>query len=185
VAVLATSKVEEDVHNGDHQQRVAYLACAIAEEMGLSEPQICGIRMAALLHDVGKLLLRPEVLDKPTRLTEIEYGMIRAHPETGYNICRAIGLPLGVADTVLQHHERLDGSGYPQGLSGEDIVQGARVLAVADVVEAMRSERPYRPAHSVDEALEQIAQESGSLFDSEVVDACLRLVHEGRWTLAF
>ncbi len=172
--------VVKDVHIGDHQQRVADLACVIADRMGLPQRRVCGIRIAALMHDVGKLWLRSEVLNKPTELTEIEFGIIRAHAEAGYRVCMAMGFPLPVAQMVLQHHERLDGSGYPQGISGEDIVLGARVLAVADVIGAMTSARPYRAAHSVDEALEEVTQNRGTLYDPEVVDASLQLFAEGR-----
>jgi HD-GYP domain-containing protein (c-di-GMP phosphodiesterase class II) len=178
--VVAMADGGKDVHIGDHQQRVADLACVIADEMGLAQTRVCGIRIAALVHDVGKLWLRSEVLDKPTELTEIEFGIIRAHAEAGYRTCMTMAFPLPVAQMVLQHHERMDGSGYPQGLSGEDIVLGARILAVADVIGAMTSERPYRPAHSVDEALEQVVQNRGTLYDPEVVDACLQLSGEGR-----
>lgn len=172
--------MRNDFGNGDHEQRVADLTCVIAEEFGLGEMQICGICMTALLHDIGKIWLRPELLRKPTRLTDVEFGIIRAHPETGYNICKAMGLPLAVAQAVLQHHERIDGSGYPQGLRGEDIALWARILAVADVVEAMTSQRPYRAAHPIEGAVEEIAQNSGSLYDPTVVDVCLELFNSGR-----
>ena len=182
--VLAMTKVENDVDTDHHQRRVADLAGAIAEEMGLAETQICAIRMAALVHDIGKAWLRAEVLEKPTKLSQVEFGIVRAHAETGYNVCRAIMFPSPVAQMVLQHHERMDGSGYPQGLLGEDIVLGARILAVADVVEAMASQRPYRPAYSVAEALNEIVENRGTLYDSEVVDVCVGLFHERRLTLA-
>jgi putative nucleotidyltransferase with HDIG domain len=172
--------VGNGVCNGQHQQRVAYLARVMAKELGLREMQICGIYMTALLHDIGKVCLRPEVLSKSTELTDIEFGIIRAHPETGYNICRAMGLPSAVAQAVLQHHERINGSGYPQGLRGEDITLWARILAVADVVEAMTSQRPYRPAYRIEEAVEEITQHNGSLYDAKVVDACLKLFDSGR-----
>ena len=176
--VLPMTKLENDVNTDHHQRRVADVAGAIAEEMGLEETQVCAIRMAALIHDIGKIWLRAEVLSKPTRLTEIEFGIVRAHAEAGYNVCRAIRFPSSIAQMVLQHHERMDGSGYPRGLLGEHIALGARILAVADVVEAMASKRPYRPARSVDEALGEIAQNRSTLYDPEVVDACLKLFDE-------
>ena len=168
--------------NGHHHQQVADLARVIAEEMGLREIQVCGICMTALLHDIGKVWLRPEVLSKPTPLTDMEFGIIRSHPETGYTICKAMGLPPSVAKAVLQHHERMDGSGYPQGLRGEDITLWARILAVADVVAAMTSQRPYRPAYTIDEAVKEVARNKGSLYDPKAVDACLKLFDSGRLT---
>jgi len=167
-----------DPYTAGHQRRVADLARAIANEMGLPQEQIDGIRMAGLIHDLGKINVPAEILSKPTRLTEFERGMIQTHPQVGYDILKTIDFPWPVAQIVLQHHERMDGSGYPQGLSGEEIMLEARVLAVADVVEAMASFRPYRPAHGIDKALEEISQNRGALYDAEAVDACLKLFTE-------
>ena len=167
-----------DLYTANHQRGVAQLACAIAREMGLPEEQIEGIRVAALIHDLGKLNVPLEVLSKPTELSELERGMIRAHPQVGYDVLKTVEFPWPVAQTVLQHHERLDGSGYPQGLSGEKIILEARILAVADVVKAMSSLRPHRPARGLDKALEEISENRGFLYDPEVVDACLKLFTE-------
>jgi putative nucleotidyltransferase with HDIG domain len=169
---------EEDLLIADHQQRVADFAREIAEEMGLAATQTSAICMAALIHDIGKIWLRGEVLSKPSSLSEIEFGIVRAHPETGYKMCNAMRFPSAVGQMVLQHHERMNGSGYPQGLAWEGIVLGARILAVADVVEAMASPRPYRPAYSLDEALGEIMRQRSILYDPEVVDACLEVFHE-------
>ena len=178
IAVL-TSVVEiRDPYTAGHQQRVAELACAIANDLGLAEEHIEGIRMAGLIHDLGKINVPAEILSKPSRLNDFEWGMIKMHPQVGYDILKTVEFPWPVAQTVLQHHERLDGSGYPQGLTGKDILMKARILAVADVVEAMASFRPYRPARGLDKALEEISQNRGILYDAEVVDACLKLFTE-------
>jgi len=169
----------KDPYTAGHQRRVTQLACAIAREMGLAEEQIEGIRMAGLVHDIGKMTIPAEILSNPGRLNDLQYGLIRAHPQVGHDILRqAIEFPWPLAGIVLQHHERMDGSGYPAGLSGEEIMLEARVLAVADVVEAMASHRPYRPARGVDMALEEISKNRGILYDPEVVDACLQLFTE-------
>jgi HD-GYP domain-containing protein (c-di-GMP phosphodiesterase class II) len=146
--------------------------------MGLAEDRIQGIRMAGLVHDIGKIHVPIEILSKPTELTEIEMRMIRAHPQTGYDILCTVEFPWPVADMVLEHHERLDGSGYPQRLEEKEILLEAKILAVADVVEAMASDRPYRPAHGLEEALAEISEHSGTLYDADVVDACLSLFRE-------
>ena len=144
-----------DPYTAGHQQRVAKLACAIAQEMGFSEERVEKIRMAALIHDVGKIHIPAEILSKPGRLTETEFSLVKAHPQVAYDILKTVEFPWPVCRAVLQHHERLNGSGYPQGLSGKDILLGARILAVADVVEAMSSHRPYRPSLGIDKALER------------------------------
>jgi len=165
-----------DPYTAGHQRRVAELARAIAKEMGLSEWQMMGIHVAGLLHDVGKVAVPSEILSKPGKITENEFSIIRNHCQVGYEILQRIEFPWPVTKAILQHHERLDGSGYPQGLSGEEIVLEARILGVADVVEAMSSHRPYRPALGLDCALQEISQASGILYDTEVVDACLALL---------
>jgi PAS domain S-box-containing protein len=172
-----------DPYTAGHQRRGTQLACAIAREMGLSEEQIEGLRMAGLIHDIGKISVPAEVLSKPGPLTELEFGMIKTHTQVGHDLLNGmIDFPWPVAQIVLQHHERMDGSGYPQGLSGEEIMLEARILAVADVVEAMASHRPYRPARGLDKALEEVSRKRGILYDPKVVDACLKLFTEKGFT---
>ena len=179
VHVLVSAIEMRDPYTAGHQRRVTQLVCAIAKEMGLLEKQIEGIRMAGLIHDLGKINVPAEILSKPGPLTEIEFGLIKMHPQVGHDILSgAIDFPWPVAQIVLQHHERTDGSGYPQGLSGEEIILEARVLGVADVVEAMASYRPYRSALGINKALEEISGNRGVLYDPEVVDACLKLFTE-------
>jgi putative nucleotidyltransferase with HDIG domain len=180
-ALVSTIEIR-DPYTAGHQRQVTQLACAIAEEMGFPEEQIEGLRMAGLIHDIGKISIPAEILSKPVQLNELEWGMIKAHPQVGYDILKTTDFPWPVAQIVLQHHERMDGSGYPRGLSGEEIILEARILGVADVVEAMASFRPYRPARGIDEALEEISQNRGVLYDSQVVDACLKLFAETGFT---
>jgi PAS domain S-box-containing protein len=176
VNVLVSVVEIRDPYTAGHQRRVTQLACAIAKEMGLSEGQIGGIRMAGLIHDIGKINVPAEILSKPGPLTELEYGLIKMHPQVGYDILNGtIEFPWPVAQIILQHHERMDGSGYPQRLSGEDILLEARILGVADVIEAMASHRPYRSALGIDKALEETSQNKGVLYDPEVVDVCSKL----------
>jgi putative nucleotidyltransferase with HDIG domain len=178
VNALASTVEMKDQYTAGHQPRVTKLACAIAEEMGLSTEQIEGIRMAASIHDIGKIMVPAEILNKPGPLSEIQYEMIKMHPRAGYDILKGLKLPWPLADIILQHHERQDGSGYPQGLSGEEIMVEARILSVANVVEAMNAHRPYRPAYDIKEALAEISQNRGTFYDAAVVDACLRLFTE-------
>jgi len=178
VNTLVSTIEMRDPYTAGHQRRVTQLACAIANEMGLPQEQSEGIRMAGLIHDLGKITIPAEVLSKPIQLNDFEWGMIKMHPRVGYDVLKEIEFPWPLAPIVLQHHERMDGSGYPRGLSGEDILMEARILAVADVVEAMASRRPYRPALGIDKALDEISQNRGVLYDSEVVDVCLRLFTE-------
>jgi PAS domain S-box-containing protein/putative nucleotidyltransferase with HDIG domain len=182
VHVLVSAIEMRDPYTAGHQRRVTQLACAIAREMGLPEEQIEGIRMAGLIHDLGKMNIPAEILSKPGQLTDLEFGLIQMHPQTGYDVLKTIEFPWTVAQIVLQHHERLDGSGYPQELSGEEIILEAKILGVADVVEAMASHRPYRSAQGIDKALEEISQNRGVLYDPGVVDACLKLFI-GLWGL--
>jgi PAS domain S-box-containing protein/putative nucleotidyltransferase with HDIG domain len=168
-----------DRYTAGHQQRVTELACAIAEAMGLSSEQVQAVHVGGLLHDVGKILLPTEILTKPGRLNEIEFAMIRTHPKAGHNILKSIEFPWPIAKMVLQHHERVNGSGYPDGVRGEEILMEARILAVADVVEAMSSHRPYRPALGLDKALDEITRNRGVLYDPLVADACVRVFMEG------
>lgn len=167
-----------DPYTAGHQRRVANLAQAISRGMGLTEDQIEGIRMSALVHDVGKMAIPAEILSKPGILDEDEFALIKKHPQAGYDILKEIEFPWPIAKIVLQHHERMDGSGYPQGLSGEEILIEARILCVSDVVEAMVSHRPYRPALSIAKALEELNRKEGELYDPEVVRACLKLFED-------
>ena len=181
VHALAAAIESRDPYTAGHQRRVAQLACAIAKELDLSSDQIRAIQMAADVHDIGKVSVPAEILSKPGQLTEPEFDLIKTHPQVAYDILKQIDFPWPIAEIVLQHHERLDGSGYPNGLKGTDILLEARILAVADVVEAMSSHRPYRPAFSVEKALEEISKNRGTLYDSQVVDACLRLFREKKF----
>lgn len=178
VGALSSAVEKRDPYTAGHQRRVALLACSIAREIGWSEKQIEGIRVSALLHDIGKIYVPAEILTKPGVLSEAEMGIIRVHPQAGYDILKMIEFPWPVAPITLQHHERMDGSGYPSGLKSPALILEARILAVADVVEAMCSHRPYRPARGVDEALKEISRNRGILYDGQVVDACLRLFSE-------
>lgn len=173
---LAAAVETRDPYTAGHQRRVADLASAVAMELGLSEHQTRGVHMAGLIHDVGKIHIPAEILSKPTRLTEVEWSLVKTHPQVGHDILKSIEFPWPVAQIVLQHHERIDGSGYPVGLSGEDILREARILAVADVVEAMVSHRPYRPARTLEEALQEIEENRGTLYEAHSVDACLRVI---------
>lgn len=167
-----------DPYTAGHQTRVADLAKAIAREMGMSEDAIEGIGMAGILHDLGKIYVPSEILNKPGKLRDIEFELIKYHSEVAYNILKSIEFPWPIASIILQHHERLDGSGYPGKLKGDAIMLEARILCVADVVEAMASHRPYRPALGLDRALEEISRYKGEYFDKNVVEACLRLFQE-------
>ncbi len=178
VEALISTTERRDPYTAGHQRRVTQLACAIAEEMNLHKEQIEGIRVAGSLHDIGKIYVPAEILSKPGRITDIEFSLIKIHPQVGQEILRAVNFPWPVAEIVLQHQERLDGSGYPAGLKGEEVLLEAKVLAVADVVEAMSSHRPYRPTRGIDRALEEILQNRGVRYEAEVVDACLKLFTE-------
>ena len=175
VHVLATAVEMRDPYTAGHQRRVAVLASAIAGKMSLPKEQRKGLRLAAIIHDIGKIYVPAEILSRPGSLTDIEFGLIKIHPQAGYDLLKPIEFPWPVAQIVLQHHERIDGSGFPQGLKGEDILLEARILAVADVVEAMSSHRPYRPAHGIESTLEEISQNKGVLYDPRVADACLEV----------
>jgi len=173
IQVISSTVGMRDPYNAGHQHRVTNLARVIATEMGLLEDKIDAIRMAGIIHDLGKIVVPVEILSKPGRITEHEFGIIESHPQVGYDILKGIKFPWPITQIVYQHHERMDGSGYPQGLSGDEIILEARIIAVADVVEAMASHRPYRPALGIDTALEEISQNRGTLYDPDVVDACL------------
>jgi len=174
------SKIVEakDPYTAGHQQRVSQLTIAIAKELNFSEDKIEGIRIASLIHDIGKIGLPTEILSKPTKLSDIEFSLIKEHSQIGYDILKFIDFSYPVANIVLQHHERLNGSGYPHHLKGDEVLLEARIIGVADVVEAMSSHRPYRPALGIDKALEEILKNRGILYDPEAVDACLKLFKE-------
>lgn len=178
VSVLSAVAESRDPYTAGHQRRVAELAVAIARELMFREEKVKAIDLAAQLHDIGKINVPTEILSKPGVLSELEMDIIRTHPRTGYEILKDIDLPWNLAEIILQHHERLDGSGYPRGLKGESILSEARIIAVADVVEAMSSHRPYRPARGVELALAEIESHSGTLYDRAAVRACLFLFRE-------
>ena len=178
INAMALMSEVRDPYTAGHQRRVTNLATAIAREMGLPEPRIDGIQMAGIIHDLGKISVPSEILSKPGNLSELEFNIIKPHSRIGYDILKTIEFPWPVAEIVLQHHERMDGSGYPQGLSGKDILLEARILGVADLVEAMGAKRPYRPVLGIDKALAEISENRGVLYDAAVVDACLRLFTE-------
>ncbi|HER23632.1 MAG TPA: HD domain-containing protein, partial [Candidatus Atribacteria bacterium] len=180
-ATLETmSKIVEakDPYTAGHQLRVSQLAVAIAVELNLPQDQLEGVRVSSLIHDIGKIGLPTETLSKPTHLTEIEFNLIKEHSQLGYDILKSIDFAYPVAQIVLEHHERLNGSGYPHQLKGDQILLEARILGVADVVEAMSSHRPYRPALGIDKALEEITRNKETLYDPKAVDVCLRLFKE-------
>lgn len=178
IGVLSRAIELRDPYTDGHQKRVSLLAVAIAEEMGLSSPQTNGIRLGSLVHDVGKIRVPAEILSSPRRLTKIEMDIIRTHIQAGYDILAGATFPWPVARMVLEHHERMDGSGYPRGLSGEDICVEARIIAVADVIEAMSSHRPYRPARDIQAAIAEIQEKRGKLYDENVVDCCIRVLEK-------
>ena len=175
VAALASTAEIRDPYTSGHQKNVTKIACSIAEHMGLSADLIKGLRIAGLLHDIGKISVPAEILSKPGKITKDERNIMKNHCRVGYDILKGIEFQWPVAKIVLQHHERMDGSGYPLGIQGEEILLEARILAVADVIEAMSSHRPYRAALGLDEALAEIRKNRGVLFDPVVVDACLEL----------
>ena len=183
VQAVATTVEMRDPYTAGHQRRVAILAVDIAREMGLPEEMIKGIHLAGTIHDLGKIRIPAEVLSKPGRLSDIEYQIIREHPQSGYEIMKGVKFPWPIADIILQHHERLDGSGYPQGLRGEQILLEAKIMAVADVVEAMSSHRPYRAGLGIDVALAEIEGNRGKTYEAKVVDACLKLFREKHYML--
>jgi putative nucleotidyltransferase with HDIG domain len=179
---LATLAEQRDPYTAGHQQRVTGLAAALAEGLGLGAGRAEAVRVAATLHDIGKIHIPAEILNKPGRLSDLEMMLIRTHPQVAYDILKVIPFGGPVAEIVLQHHEKLDGSGYPRGLRGEVILLESRILAVADVVEAMAHNRPYRPPHGIAPALEAVRQGAGREFDAAVVEACLGLFDRGAFS---
>ena len=178
IHIIALTIKTRDFYLAVHQRRVTNLACAIVKELGFSKEKINGIHMAGIIHDLGKIGIPNEILTKNSRLTKSEFNIIKCHSRIGYGILKTIEFPWPVAQIVLQHHERINGSGYPQGLSGKNILIEAKILAVADVIEAMSSHRPYRPPLGIDKALEEIFKNRGILYDPDAVDACLKLFKE-------
>ena len=181
VVALASAAEIRDPYTSGHQQRVTELACAIAENMDLSGNFIEGLRIAGLLHDIGKISVPAEILSKPGQITQDEYNIIKQHCQTGYEILKGIEFPWPVAQTVLQHHEKMNGSGYPLGLTGDEILLEARILTVADVIEAMSSHRPYRPGLGIDKALDEVMNNKSTFFDPMVADTCWELFSSGKF----
>ena len=178
VNALSSAFEKRDPYTAGHEQRVTKLACAISNEMGLSREEIEGIRIAGLLHDIGKISIPIDILNKPGKLSKHEFNIIREHPQIGYDILKDVEFDQPITQIVLQHHERMNGSGYPNGLTSEDIIFQARILAVSDVIEAMSSHRPYRATLGIDNALDEITQNKGILYDTDVVNICLKLFNE-------
>ena len=178
-ANIITKVVEtRDPYSTGHQQRVSKLATVIAREMKLPQDKIEGAKIASLVHDIGKVNLPTEIISKPSKLVEVEFNLIKNYPKVGYDILRKVDFPWPIAEIVLQHQEKIDGSGYPRGLKGDEICVEAKILGVANVVEAMSSYKSYRPALSIDEALAEIVKNKNILFDPEVVDTCIKLFKE-------
>jgi PAS domain S-box-containing protein len=183
IHVLVTALEARDPYTAGHQSRSANLACAIATEMGLARDKIDGLRMAGVIHDIGKLTLPVEILSKPSKLTNLEFSLIKEHSHSGFEMLKDLESVWPLAQIVYQHHERMDGSGYPRNLKGDEIIIEARILAVADVVEAMASHRPYRASLGIESALDEIERHMGTLYDEAVVEACLRLFREKGYKL--
>ena len=178
IAALAALVEMRDPCTAGHQHRVAQIAVAIAKELQLPEEQVEGIHLASVVHDLGKIRVPAEILSKPGRLSALEFALIKEHPQNGFEILKSIDFPWPIAQIVLQHHERLDGSGYPQGLHSDQILLEAKIIAVADVVESMVDYRPYRPGLGLDRALSEIELNQGKLFDPVIVRACIKLFRE-------
>jgi putative nucleotidyltransferase with HDIG domain len=184
IEAVSMTLEKRDPYTAGHQQRVVQLAVAIAREMGIPEGRIEGLRLGTLVHDIGKIYVPAEILNRPGRLTESEFGIIKSHPQVGYDILKGVEFDWPIAEMVLQHHERCDGSGYPQGLRGDEIMLEARILGVADVVEAITSHRPYRPGLGIEFALAEIEKGRGTLYDPSVADTCLALFSQQNFSWA-
>lgn len=178
IRAVAMTVEKRDPYTAGHQSRVADLSVAIGKELGLDNERIEGLHLGAMIHDIGKIYIPAEILNRPGHLSVHEFGMIKTHSDVGYDIIKNVKFPWPVAEMVLQHHERMDGSGYPNGLKGEDIILEARIIAVADVVEAITAHRPYRPALGIDKALDEIESKKGLIYDREVANSCIRLFRE-------
>jgi putative nucleotidyltransferase with HDIG domain len=183
IQVMVSAIEMRDPYTSGHQTRTADLARAIATEMGLPHDKIDGIRLAGSIHDIGKLSVPAEILSKPTKLTDLEFSLIKEHSLIGYEMLKDVESPWQLAQIVYQHHERMNGSGYPRNLKGDEILIEARIMAVADVVESMASHRPYRPSLGIEAALEEIEKNKGILYDDAVADVCLRLFREKDYSL--
>jgi putative two-component system response regulator len=182
--VMVSAIEAREPYKVGHQLRSANLACAIAEEMGLAQEKMDGLRMAGSIHDIGKLSIPAEILARPAKLSKLEFSLMKEHSCSGYEMLKEVEFPWPLAQIIHQHHERMDGSGYPQNLKGDEILMEARILAVSDVVESMASERPHRPALGIETALEEIEKNKGVLYDASVTDACLRLFRGKGYQLA-
>jgi len=178
IQAMAVIVETRDPYTSGHQEQVSRIALAIGQEMGITDDRLQGLRLAALIHDIGKIYIPAEILSKPGELSEMEFEMMKMHPQVGFNILKTIESPYPLAQIVIQHHERLNGSGYPLGLSEKDILLEARILGVADVVDATACHRPYRAALGVDQAMGEILKNSGFLYDPVVVNTCIRLFKE-------
>lgn len=178
VSAITTAFEMRDPYTAGHQNRVAEIACAIAKEFGWREERLQAMRVACMVHDIGKVSVPSEILTKSTPLTPEDWAVIKQHPETGYQILKDVPFSYPIAEGIRQHHERMDGSGYPRGLKGDEIMLGSRILAVADMVEAMASSRPYRPGLGLEAALNEIESQAGTLLDAEVVRTCISLFRE-------
>jgi len=181
VQAISTAVEMRDPYTAGHQQRVADVACKIATAMGLDEDDVYGLRMASVIHDLGKITVPAGILAKPGRLSDLEYELIKNHVQAGYDILRQIEFPWPLADIIMQHHERLDGSGYPLGLKDNDIMLQARILAVADVFETIASHRPYRPSLGLQHAIDELQDNSGTLYDDQVVSILMDLVADNQF----
>jgi HD-GYP domain-containing protein (c-di-GMP phosphodiesterase class II) len=175
VQVMEATIAARDPYTVDHQRRVTQIACSIGKVMGLAKDRLRGLRLAGMLHDLGKIAIPTDLLSKPGKLTPLEFALVKTHPQVGFNILKPIKLFKHSAEIILQHHERLDGTGYPRGLKGEEILLEARILGVADVLEAMCSHRPYRASLGLTEAIAEITRNKGILYDAAVVETCLKL----------
>jgi HD-GYP domain-containing protein (c-di-GMP phosphodiesterase class II) len=183
IQVMVSAVEMRDPYTSGHQTRSTDIARAIATEMGLPQDKIDGIRLAGSIHDIGKLSIPAEILAKPTKLTDLEFSLIKEHSRVGYEMLKDVESPWPLAQIVYQHHERINGSGYPRNLKGDEILIEARIMAVADVVESMASHRPYRPALGIEAALEEIEKNKGILYDAAIADACLRLFREKNYKI--
>lgn len=184
VTALSSAVEKRDPYTAGHQERVKQLSCAIASELNLPQKQISGVSMSAVIHDVGKVYIPTQILNKPGKLNDAELTLIKVHPQVGYDILKGIDFPWPIAEVVLQHHEKIDGSGYPQGIKNDKILFEAKIIGVADVVEAMASHRPYRPSLGIDKALQEIERFKGSKFDAQIVDTCVKLFKEKNFQFA-
>ena len=183
IQIIAATIAERDSYTAGHQLRVADLSTKIALELGLSEEKTQGLHLAASVHDLGKISIPAEILAKPRQLTALEFGLIKEHPTVGFNILKEVDFPWPIARIIHEHHERIDGSGYPQGLKGDELLIESKIVAVADIVEAMASHRPYRPALGIEAALHEITIQRGITLDEKVVDACLKVFNEQGYQL--